>query len=314
LGDKILIALGGNAILKYSDEGTAEEQFSNIRRVTKHLVDIIEDNFHIALTHGNGPQVGDILLKNEISKEILPSMPIDIAVAQSMGMIGYMLQQSLYNEVRERGMDKHIITILTQTLVDMNDPCFKKPTKPIGPFYTNKQAESLSKEKGWTLTSEAGKGFRRVVPSPQPIDIIEAVCLKEFFRTGHIIIASGGGGIPVIRDKQNRIRGIEAVVDKDLAAAILARILGVNIYLILTDVEKVSINFKKSNQINLNHITVEEAKDYLKQGHFPPGSMGPKIEAAINFLEHDGEKVIITSLENSRKAIEGKAGTSITRV
>jgi carbamate kinase len=310
---KILVALGGNAILRHKEKGTAEEQFENVRRTCKSLVELILDDYQVAITHGNGPQVGDILLKNELSKKILPPMPLDVCGAESQGMIGYMLQQVMCNELKSAGLEFSVATVITQTLVDREDQAFKNPTKPIGPFYTAMEASQLKEENGWTVINDSGRGYRRVVPSPKPVVIVESGAIKELFNHGVIVIACGGGGIPVVRGDKGRLQRVEGVIDKDYTATTLATLIGAEILLIITDVENVSLDYGKRNQKNLDSMKIEEAKKYLTEGHFPPGSMGPKIESAIRFIESGGEKAVITSLKLTRKALEGNAGTNITR-
>jgi carbamate kinase len=308
---KVLVALGGNAILKHKEKGTAEEQFENVRRTCEHLVRLIKDGYKLAITHGNGPQVGDILLKNELSKNVLPSMPLDVCGAQSQGMIGYMLQQSMRNEMEKVGVNVPAVSLITQTIVDKNDVAFKKPSKPIGPFYKAADAERLREEKGWVMVEDSGRGYRRVMPSPKPIDIVEKDTARTLFESGAIVIAVGGGGVPVVIRGDGGLEGTDAVIDKDLGAQIFASEIRAEVLLMLTDVEKVSLNYGKPNQIDIDEMTVVEAKRYLQEGHFAPGSMGPKVEAAIKFLEAGGEKAVISSLETGRDAMKGKAGTTI---
>ncbi len=308
---KVLVALGGNAILKHKEKGTADEQFENVRITCEHLVQLIKDGYKIAVTHGNGPQVGDILLKNERAKDILPPMPLDICGAQSQGMIGYMLQQSMRNEMKKAGINIPVVSLTTQTIVYENDVAFKNPTKPIGPFYAVSEAEKLRKEKKWMMVEDSGRGYRRVVPSPKPMEIVERDTIRTLFESDAIVIAAGGGGVPVIVKGDGGLEGVIAVIDKDLVAQIFANDIGAEILLMLTDVEKVSLNFGQPDQKNLHEMTIKEAKQYLKEGHFAQGSMAPKIEAAIKFLEAGGEKAVISSLEKGRKALEGKAGTTI---
>ena len=311
MNKKVLVALGGNAILKHGETGTAEEQFKNVEKTCRHLAKLIKSGYKIAITHGNGPQVGDILLKNELSKNRLPPMPLDVCGAQSQGMIGYMIQQSMRNEMRKMGVERPVVTLITQTIVDKNDKAFRNPTKPIGPFYTFSEAKRLRREKGWTIIEDSGRGYRRVVPSPQPIEIVEKHTIATLYESGVIIIAAGGGGIPVIVREDGSLEGVEAVIDKDLAAQIFATDIKAEVLLMLTDVEKASLNFGKPNQIDLEKMTLAEAKHHLKQGHFAPGSMGPKVKAAIKFVESGGEKAVISALEMAGKALEGKAGTTI---
>jgi carbamate kinase len=308
---KVLVALGGNAILQHKEKGTAEEQLRNVQRTCKHLVRLIADGYKIAITHGNGPQVGDILLKNEHSKDLLPPMPLDICGAQSQGMIGYMLQQSMRNELSKAGLDIPVVSLVTQTRVDRTDIAFENPTKPVGSFYNRSGAEALGKEKGWRMVEDSGRGYRRVVPSPEPREIVEQDAIAELFEAGIIVIAVGGGGVPVVQDDAGDLMGVEAVIDKDLGAQILANHIQADLLLLLTDVEKVSLNYGKSNQVELDQMTVAEAQRYLKEGHFAPGSMAPKIEASIRFLDGKGERAVITSLEQAGEALEGRAGTII---
>jgi carbamate kinase len=309
---KVLVALGGNAILKHTEKGTAKEQFKNVQRTCRHLVRIIEDGYRMVITHGNGPQVGDILLKNEHSMDILPPMPLDICGAQSQGMIGYMLQQSMQNEMQKIGLTIPVVSLVTQTVVDQEDSAFNHPSKPVGSFHSSSEADNLRREKGWQMVEDSGRGYRRVVPSPSPKKIVEKDAVTALWKAGVIVIAMGGGGIPIIVKKNRSLEGVEAVIDKDLGAQLLANHVGTNILLMLTDVEKVSLNYGKPNQIDIDKMSTEEAKQYLLDGHFAPGSMAPKIQASIQFLKADGEKAVISSLENAKKALEGQAGTTIT--
>ena len=310
---KVLVSLGGNAILKHGQKGTAEEQAVNVQNTAKHLAALLRRGERIAITHGNGPQVGNILLQNEIAKETLPPMPLDICGAESQGMIGYMLQRALRSELESGGPDVQVATIVSQTLVDARDPAFKNPTKPVGPFYTEKEAQQLRESKGWHIISDSGRGYRRVVPSPTPLDILAKETIIRLFETGTVVISVGGGGVPVIREKNGKLRGVEAVLDKDRTAALLARILGVETLLILTDVEKVFINYRKPDQRALDRMTVQECRKYLAAGQFPSGSMGPKIESAVNFLsDSTGKRVGIASLEMAEEALNRRAGTTIT--
>jgi carbamate kinase len=306
---RILVALGGNAILARENEGTAEEQFDNVRRACKHLACIIRHGHKIIITHGNGPQVGDILLRGELAKDKLPYMPLDVCVAESQGMIGYMIQQSLRNELRRIGLDLQVATILTETVIDVNDPAFKNPTKPIGSFCNASEAARLKKEKGWHLINEGERGYRRTVPSPIPLSIIQGQIVRELMDLGVIVIAAGGGGIPVTSG--NDSQGVEAVIDKDLCAAVLAKIVEADVLLILTDVEKVFLNYEKPNQRPVDRMTVQECRKFLEAGQFPSGNMGPKIESAVRFLESGGKRVIISSLEKAEEALAGRAGTTI---
>jgi len=296
--------------LRLGETGSAEAQMGNIRRVCNDLAELVHAGYRIAITHGNGPQVGDIFLKNELARGVSPPMPLDVCGAQSQGMLGYMLQQSMQNALRARGLNLPVVTVVTQVLVDQRDPAFANPTKPIGPFYGEEQAARLGQERGWRLVADAGRGYRRVVPSPRPVKIVEGDSIQEIWRLGAIVIGCGGGGIPVIAGSDGELTGVEAVIDKDYCAALLGEKLGAEVLLILADVEKVSLNYRKPNQKDLDQVTVEEAKRFLAEGHFPPGSMGPKVEAAISFLESGGERVIVTSVERAGEALGGRAGTS----
>jgi carbamate kinase len=313
VAEKILVALGGNAILRHREEGTAEEQFENVRATCRHMVELIKLGYDIAITHGNGPQVGDILLAYDIAKSTLPPMPLDVCGAQSQGMIGYMLQQSLKNELNGEGISKPVITVLTQCLVDRDDPAFRSPSKPIGPFYTAMEAGKLRQEKGWAVENDSGRGYRRLVPSPDPVKIIEEEAIRKLSYEGSIVIACGGGGVPVVSAGSGEITGIEAVIDKDHVAALYAAIIGADILLILTDVHKVALNWGRANQTDIDEMDSETARMYLSQGHFLPGSMQPKIESALRFIRDGGKKVIITSLENAVSGVISDEGTVIYR-
>jgi carbamate kinase len=309
----VLVSLGGNAILKHGQKGTAEEQALNVQNTAKRLATLLRRGERIAITHGNGPQVGNILLQNEIAKETLPPMPLDVCGAESQGMIGYMLQRALRSELESGGPKVAVVTIVSETLVDAEDPAFRNPTKPVGPFYSANEARQLRESKGWHIVSDSGRGYRRVVPSPTPLDILEKDTIIRLFETGTVVISVGGGGVPVIREKNGTIRGVEAVLDKDRTAALLATTLRVETLLILTDVEKVFVNYGKPNQRALDRMTVRDCRKYLAEGQFPEGSMGPKIESAVSFLsDSEDRRVVIASLEKAEEALKGTAGTTIT--
>ena len=311
---KVLVSLGGNAILQHGQKGTADEQAANVAKTAKHLAHLLRAGHRIAITHGNGPQVGNILLQNEIARDTLPPMPLDVCGAQSQGMIGYMLERALRSELAASGADLSITALITQTLVDPDDPAFKNPTKPVGPFYTEDETSELKRLRGWQLVSDSGRGYRRVVPSPKPLDILEKQRIVSLFQDGTVVIGAGGGGVPVIRGKGGIYKGVEAVLDKDRTAALLAKILGVETLLILTDVEKIFINFGKPNQKAIDRMTVQDCAKYMSEGQFPSGSMGPKVESAISFLsDSKSNKVVVASLEKAEEALNGKAGTTITR-
>jgi carbamate kinase len=306
---KILVALGGNAILKHTGSGTAAEQFRNIAETSRYIAELVKAGHRIAITHGNGPQVGDILLAYECAKATIPLMPLDVCGAESAGMIGYMLQQSLGNELA--GYSAPVVSLITRVCVDRNDPAFRSPSKPIGPFFTPLEALRMREERGWVVADDSGRGYRRLVPSPSPQAILESDAISRLFSQGIIVIACGGGGVPVVRDDSGSFHGVEAVIDKDHTADLFARAIGAEILLILTDVEKVSLDYGQKSQRDIPLMTSDEAIRFRDAGHFAPGSMEPKIDAAISFLRAGGERVIITRPELGFAAIEGKAGTQI---
>jgi len=307
--ETVVLAVGGNALLRPGDRGTAEEQMLRARETAENIYPLFK-KFKIVVTHGNGPQVGAILLQNENSKNIVPPMPLDICGAMSQGEIGYMLTQSFHNVLEEKRIDKRIVVILTRVLVDKNDPAFKNPTKPIGPFYSEEEAKKLAKEKGWHVIEDSGRGWRRVVPSPEPIEIVEKRAIRSLIDEGFVVIAVGGGGIPVIKEDGNFV-GVEGVIDKDLASATLGKDISADKLIILTSVDRVYLNFGKTNQRAIEKMSVEEARKYMKEGHFKKGSMYPKILASIRFLEHGGKEVLITSPEKIQEALDGENGTII---
>lgn len=312
-----VVAIGGNALIAPGKKLTLENQMDRLIHTSKQLVDLIQMGYDIVLTHGNGPQVGNILMQNELTRDEVPEMPLDALVAESQGLIGYMLQQSLTNELAKRGVNKIAISILTQVIVHEDDPAFKMPTKPVGMYYTKEQAEKFTREKGWIFGYEKDQdGYRRLVPSPQPLKIVESRAMRRLIFGGEhqveLIIACGGGGIPVIR-KDGKYIGVEAVVDKDLAACRLAMDIEEKLFIMLTDVDYVYLDYDTPKQKKITHMDVGEAKEYLDQGHFGKGSMAPKIQAAIRFLEHRGEEVIITSLAKLEDSITKGEGTHITK-
>ncbi|MCD6108858.1 MAG: carbamate kinase [Thermoplasmata archaeon] len=306
---RAVIALGGNALIKPHQKGTIYEQFANTREISKILTKIIREGWDIVLTHGNGPQVGSILIQNEIAKDITPPMPLGICVAESQGLIGYMIQQCLHNALRKEGIDKPVVTIITQVYVNKDDPAFKNPTKPIGPHYSEKRALELLRQ-GYPLIKEK-EGWRILAPSPDPLGIVEADIIKKMIDERIVVIAAGGGGLPVIEKENWGLDGLEAVVDKDLSAERLAEAINADLLFILTDVEKVYLNYGTKKQQPLDTVKLDEIKKYYTQGHFPPGSMGPKVLAAIRFLENGGKKVIISHIEKAWEALKEKTGTHI---
>ncbi|MDD1656449.1 MAG: carbamate kinase [Methanomicrobiales archaeon] len=309
---KLVVALGGNAILRRGERGTAEEQRAHVEYAAAHIAGLVALGHRVALTHGNGPQVGDILLRNECAKEILPLMPLDICGAESQGLIGYLIQQALENALRRAGVHRRVITLVTQTVIDPADPAFDRPEKPIGPFYTREEAMAHASRPNWTIHEVEPGRFRRVVPSPEPVRIVEQNSLRILCEGGFIVVAAGGGGIPVTADADGTLRGVEAVIDKDLTAERMAVALGADALLILTDVPCASLHYGTPQAEPLGRITAGEAERYLQEGHFPEGSMGPKVKACVRFARAGGRAGIITSLEEAPRALRGLAGTCIT--
>jgi len=306
-----VIAIGGNSLVRDENHQAVPAQFEAARENCMPIASMIEQGWKVAITHGNGPQVGFILLRSELASHLLHTVPLDSCVAETQGSIGYMIQQSLYNELEKRGINKRVATVVTQVLVKKNDPAFKKPTKPIGPFYAEDKAGRCRKVRGWTMVEDAGRGCRRVIPSPTPVRIIEQDVIKTLMDQGVIVVGVGGGGIPVV-EEAGKLNGVEAVIDKDLASALLAIGLKVDLFLISTAVEKVALNFGKPNEHPLDKMRLAEAKKYYEEGHFPSGSMGPKIQAVIHYLQNGGKKGLITNPNNIKRALLGETGTWIT--
>lgn len=309
----VVLAIGGNSIIKDKDHIALSSQYEAIQETSKYIADLIGDGLKLVITHGNGPQVGFIYRRGELAQHELPLIPLDICGADTQGAIGYMIQMALLNEFRERGIEKKVTAVVTKTVVDRDDPSFQKPTKPIGSFMSEQEALAHKAEKGWQVMEDAGRGFRRVVPSPLPKEIIDLDVIRLLVESSYIAIAAGGGGIPVIRNEKGDLEGVEAVVDKDLSSSLLARNIGADTLIISTAVDAVYLNFGEENQQPIGRATLPEIKHYLKEGHFKPGSMKPKIEAIIEFLEGGGQKAIITSPENLSKAVRGESGTTILR-
>ncbi len=308
-----VVALGGNALLRGNETGTIQQQEKNTYDTCINLIKLIDNDFNIVITHGNGPQVGNILLRNEAGYNTykIPKMPLDICVADSQGGIGYMVERQLRNILAEKKIRKNVVTMVTQVLVDKNDPAFENPTKPVGAFYLKEEADLLARANNFIFKEDPRKrGWRRIVASPEPKDVLNKKIIKNLVKKGNIVIASGGGGVPVYLDEQKKLQGIEAVIDKDLASALLAYEIEADDFFILTDVPKVYLNFGKPDQKALDTITVEQAEEYLNQGHFADGSMGPKIKAAIHFVRNGGKETIITE---STQLGNPKAGTIITQ-
>jgi carbamate kinase len=307
-----VVAIGGNSLIKDRDHQTVPDQFEATREACVHIAGMIEQGWDVVVTHGNGPQVGFILLRSELASHVLHTVPLDSCGADTQGAIGYMIQQSLYNEFEKRGMKKQAATVVTQVVVGKDDPAFQNPSKPIGPFYGEEEARRLGAERGWVVKDDAGRGWRRVVPSPIPLEIVERDAIKNLLDAGFVVIGVGGGGIPVVQEEDGSLTGVEAVIDKDYASGLLAASIQADLFLISTAVDKVALNYGQPGQRWLDKMTLAEAKRYLAEGHFAPGSMGPKIRAIIKFLEQGGREALITSPENIERALAGETGTRIT--
>ena len=312
VGKKIIVvALGGNALVQEGEKGTIQEQFANTRKSITGIVQCIKKGFDVVITHGNGPQVGNMLLRTELSRDKVPELPLGICVADTEGAIGYMIQQTMANRLLKEQISKCAVTILTQVIVDKDDNAFRNPTKPIGPFFAAEEAGKIINEKGWKMVEDSHRGYRRVVASPGPLEIVEKESVKRLLESGEVVIAAGGGGIPVIVEEDGSLEGVDAVVDKDLASSVLALDIKADYLMMLTGVEHVCLNYGEPDQKPLETITIEEAERYMAEGHFPPGSMGPKVQAAVNFLKGGGECVFITAIDKVWETIAGKTGTRI---
>ena len=306
----MLLAVGGNALIRTGEKGTTAEQLANARKTAAEIVGLCRQGHRIVLTHGNGPQVGAELLRSERAASQVPGHPLDVCDASTQGEIGYLLQQSLESELKAAGLHVPVVTVLTQSVVALDDPAMLHPTKPIGPFYSRADAEERQRQFGWEIVEDAARGYRRVVPSPEPIEIVELEVIRDLVEQGVLVIACGGGGIPVVW-KNGRLEGVEAVIDKDRASALLASRLGVDRFVISTDTDYVYLDYKKVTQRALREVTAGEIEKYLHAGHFPPGNMGPKIESVLRFLRAGGREAIITSCENLQRSVAGSAGTHI---
>jgi carbamate kinase len=306
-----VVAVGGNALIKDKAHQTVQDQFNCARDTMTHIVDMIEKGWDVVVTHGNGPQVGFILRRSELARHELHEIPLDYCGADTQGAIGYMFQNSLQNEFKRRGIVKDAATVVTQTVVDKDDPAFQNPTKPIGSFMDEDEATRRAQNEGWAVVEDAGRGWRRVVPSPIPTRIVEANVIDALVRAGVTVVAVGGGGIPVVEDEHGHVKGVEAVIDKDFSSALMAANIKADLFIISTAVEKVALNFNTPDEVFLDEMTVAEAKQYIKEGHFAPGSMLPKIQAIIKFFEEGGKKALITDPEHISAALEGKTGTWI---
>ncbi len=310
---KAVVALGGNALIREGQKGTIYEQFANARISLNGIIELLKKDYAVVITHGNGPQAGADLIRQEKGEPDVPGLPLGVVVAGTQGWIGYMIEQSLQNRLKKENLDYHVLTLITQVIVDKNDPSFQNPTKFVGPFYKKEDLDTL-KEKGWVMKEDPGRGYRRVVPSPIPRDIPNSKAIEKLLDEGNnVIIAVGGGGVPVYIENDNTLEGVDAVIDKDRASALLAAQIKAELLIILTGVPRVCINFRKPGEKEIEEMTLTEAKKYLAEGQFPAGSMGPKIEAAINFIENGGEKVLIASTDLAKEALNGQSGTIIRK-
>jgi carbamate kinase len=306
-----LIAVGGNSLIRAGQKGSIPEQMENARQISRAIVTLLKDGLRLVVTHGNGPQVGAALLRSERAAGQVYEQGLDVCVAATQGEIGYILQQSMQREILDAGLRHHVAAVVTQVLVRADDPAFQNPTKPIGPFYSESVAEEKIRTLGWRMVEDASRGYRRVVPSPEPVEIIEAEAIRLIMKQGILVIATGGGGIPVIR-ANGCLKGVDAVIDKDRASMLLAEQLGVDLLVFSTDADHVYLDYRKPGQRALKNVVAREIRGHMEAGQFPPGSMGPKVEATLNFLEHGGKEAVITSLETLVEAVHGSAGTHIT--
>jgi carbamate kinase len=306
-----VVAFGGNALLRAEDRGTQEEQIARAKQAARWLVEIVRLGYKLIVVHGNGPQVGNILIQAEEASTKIPPQTLDLCGAQTQGSIGFLLQQAIRNRMESIGIAGDVATVLTEVEVDANDPAFKRPSKPIGPFVTRYRAEALERDHGWTMKEDSGRGWRHVVPSPRPLRILNLRTIEHMLDTASVVIAAGGGGIPVVKGRDGQWRGIEAVIDKDFASAKLAADLRADLFLILTAVSKIALDFGKPSQRLLSEMTVAEAEKALAEGQFPAGSMGPKVESAIQFVRATGQEVLVTDVNVLREALEGREGTRI---
>jgi len=306
-----LVAFGGNALLPENQRGLQAEQMANARRAAALMLSIVRKGFELIIVHGNGPQVGNLLIQMEEADNKIPPYTLDVCDAMTEGSMGYMLERALTNELRRRSIDKEVASLVTQVVVDKDDPAFQKPTKPVGPFYSKYRAQQLAREKKWVMVEDAGRGYRKVVASPKPIDVVPNRIIRDLVEAGRIVIAAGGGGVPVIINGRGLFEGVEAVIDKDYAASLLAREVRADLFIILTAIERVYLNFGRPDQTEVPVLTVDEAKKHLADGQFPPGSMGPKIRAAVEYIEAGGREVLITKDTHLKAALLNRSGTRV---
>ena len=305
----VLVAMGGHAFIRDGERGTIDDHERNAEHIAALLMTLVERNYQLIITHGNGPQVGDLLIQHERARDEVPALPLDVLVAMTAGSLGYILQDALLNQLRRRDVHRYVVTVVTQVLVDEHDPEFGAPSKPIGPFWTAAEAERRARDSGWNVHEDSGRGWRRLVPSPKPIKVVQRHMIRDAARAGHIVIACGGGGIPIKQLPDGQYAGIEAVIDKDLTSSVLATDVGAALFIVLTTVPHVFAHFGKPEQRILGAVTLEELEQLHAQGHFPAGSMGPKIDAVLRFLRNGGRRALVTNPESLPAAIEGRAGT-----
>lgn len=306
-----LIAFGGNAILPGNQRGLQSEQIKNSKKAAQLMIYIVKRGYDLIVVHGNGPQVGNLLIQMEEAITKVPPFSLEVCDAMTEGSMGFMLEKALVNELRKNSVDKDVATLITQVVVDREDPAFKNPTKPVGPFYTKYRAQMLRREKKWAMIEDSGRGYRKVVPSPKPIDVIPKRIIQDLVHSGKIVIALGGGGIPVIINGRGLFEGVEAVIDKDYAASLVAREVKADLFIILTDVDRVCLNYGTPDEEPIGVMTVKQAEEHLSQGQFPPGSMGPKIKAAIEYIQDGGKEVLITSANHLKASLINRSGTKI---
>ena len=305
----VLVAMGGHAFMQRGETGDIRDHERNAVAICGSLMTLVERNYNLVVTHGNGPQVGNLLLQNELTRDSVPFMPLDVLVANTEGFLGYVLQQALLNHLRRREIKRYVVTMITQVLVERDDPAFQNPSKPIGPFLTKEQAEERRDRLGWKILDDAGRGWRRLVASPRPVRVVQRHMIHDSASAGHIVVACGGGGIPIVRGEDRDYEGVEAVIDKDLTSSVLAAEIGAELLIILTDVPQVYVHYGKPEQRALGAVTLEEIEALQAEGHFGKGSMGPKVEAIVDFLRAGGKRGLITSPARLADAMDGRAGT-----
>lgn len=306
----VVVAMGGHAFMRHGETGTHDEHVRNARLICRQVMTLVNRGYNVVVTHGNGPQVGNLMSQTELVREQVAPMPLDVLVAQTEGSLGYFLQQALLNELRARDIRRYVVTFVTQVLVDRDDPAFGEPTKPVGPFLSQQEAERRREQLGWEIVEDAGRGWRRVVPSPRPVKVVQRHMIRESARAGHVVVAAGGGGIPIVKSQDGGdYVGVEAVIDKDRTSAVLASDVGADLLVILTGVDHVSLDYGTPDEAPLGAVTLAECERFIEEGHFPPGSMGPKVESIRDFLQQGGRRGLITSPARLTDALDGVAGT-----